>query len=412
MKESNTVNISPNTHPRAAMIDAMAWNWGRVPTIGVVATLFVATILSDNVVGMRVTNVDRHLEDYDGYFEYDLANFSLRFDHCQHAKMYDDELAQDEDSDSPLAVKHFAVFRLCPSDTCSSSCSPVFGRYAAEVEDYLAYTIEGQEKAFQNMCDNCQEKCNDDGEYCSGCGKLCYRYDNLENSGYVDAADYVECQALEMNNNNQANNGDDEFQLYIGPRCSQDGNRILIGLFTDENCLDPYTDEEPEDYLGAKLSYHLLSHTYQRDGNVCLSCMEDPEDENEADAEDEDLVNEMCEDVYNIAAKCESKNGLTGGFIQMNLDEGDYQNQVENEFMTCGFIEDLLYSSYTESGDINLEVDKFTAHHVSGGQTFSLIILMLAVGGLVGGAYYYDRKLNAMNSSKLDLSAQTDAQIT
>ena len=390
----------------------MGWHWRLLQAVGVF-TPFTATVLGISVD--RINGItDRGLEYYEDYFEYDLSEFSLRFDRCQYVKMFDDELAQDEESDSPLAIKHFAVFRLCPSDTCSSSCSPVSGSYVAEVDDYLQYTIDQQEKAFENMCDNCQERCNENGEYCSGCGKLCYRYQNLENSGYVDAANFVQCQQLEMNNanGNANNNGDDGFQLYIGPRCSQDGNRILIGLFSDEECLDPYTDEDPEDYLGAKISYHLLSHTYQENGSVCLSCMEDPDDENDGDAQDADYVNEMCEEVYNLAAKCESKNGLTSGFIQMNLDDGDYENQVENEFMTCNFIDSLLYNSYTETGDINLDDPYDVAfRRVTTTQKISLSLIILSIGGLMYAGYYTQRQIEAIGP-KIGLSSQTDAQIT
>lgn len=380
--------------------------------IGVVVALFAATVVGGNVDGLNVPT-KRSLEDYNEYFQYDLSEFSLRFDRCQYVKMFDDNLAQDGDSDTPLAIKHFAVFRLCPSDTCTSSCSPVFGRYVTEVEDYLQYTIQQQEKAFENMCNNCQEKCNEDGQYCSGCGKLCYRYYNLESSGYVDAANFVQCQKLDIDNGgNGNNNGDDEVQLYIGPRCSQDGNRILIGLFNDEDCLDPYTDEDPEDYLGAQISYHLLSHTYQEDGTLCLSCMEDPDDENDGDAQDADYVNEMCEDIYNLAAKCESKNGLTGGFIQMNLEEGDFQNQVENEFMTCNFIDSLLWNGYTETGDINLDNSYDLAfRRATKTQKVSLTLIVLSIAGLSYAGYYTQKQIENVGA-KVGLSSQTDAQIT
>ena len=58
----------------------------------------------------------------------------------------------------------------------------------------------------------------------------------------------------------------------------------------------------------------------------------------------------MCEELYSASAKCESKNGITAGFIQTNREERDYENQVENEFMVCNFIESLVLDSYTERG--------------------------------------------------------------
>ena len=93
--------------------------------------------------------------------------------------------------------------------------------------------------------------------------------------------------------------------------------------------------------------------------------MEDNDNDDAAD--DADDVNQMCENVYNWAAKCESPTGLESGFVQVNRDENDYENQVENEFMACTFINSLIWDSYTESGEINWEakqdVSKYTPPH-------------------------------------------------
>ena len=191
----------------------------------------------------------RRLEEAE--FEYNsLADFQLRFEKCQFVKMFDDE------QDDMLALKHFAVFRLC--DDCDE-CE-VYGTYAMEVENYLQYTIENQQADFEAMCDNCNERCNEDGEYCSGCGLLCYQYENLENNGYLDAADYTQCQMWEPPeaDDDAAANGDDANQpvYYIGPRCNS-GNSIVIGVFSDENCWEPIDDVDVEDLLGATLSYHV-----------------------------------------------------------------------------------------------------------------------------------------------------------
>jgi hypothetical protein len=385
--------------------------WYSKVVCGLLALLVTAdSTISEN----EATNlIERHLEDgTNDYFEYDLANFSLRFDRCQHVKMFNDELAEDEDSESPLAIKHFVVFRLCPSDECET-CSGVFGRYVAEAEDYLKYTVAEQYTAFEYMCDNCQEKCNEDGSYCSGCGKLCYRYANLEANGYVDASNYIECQQLELDNgdDDDENDGDDDFQLYIGPRCSSDGSKILIGLFSDEYCLEPYTEAEPEDYLGYNISYHLLAHTNSNDGAYCLSCQESEEDKNQNDEDDADDVNEMCEELYGEAAKCESKYGLDG-FIQDSREDGEYENQVENEFMVCNFIESLIWNSYTETGDINIEGEMdVIIRDMTGLQKGAVSFLMISIVGLLGAAYFLQRKIDT-SFPKIDLARQSDATLT
>jgi hypothetical protein len=378
----------------------------------------VSSVSSSISEGEAKSLIRRHLDQddygYDQEFSYDLTDFSLRFDRCQYVKTYDDDLAQDEDSGTPLAVQHFIVFRLCPTDECDT-CSDTFGRYVTQLDDYLAATVEAQANSFDSMCENCQERCNEDGEYCTGCGKLCYRYENLEATGYVDAANYIECQQLELNNDDDQNDNqgdDDGYSMYIGPRCSADGDRVLLGLFSDEYCLEPYLYAEPEEYLNANISYHLLAHTTSNDGSVCLSCAESDEDqENDNDQQDADDVNEMCENVYNEAAKCESKYGIDG-FIQVNREEEQFENQAENEFMVCNFIESLLWGSYTETGEINFDAEQDVIYRdITGVQKAAVTILTLSVGGLFAVAYFTQKQIER-TLPKINLVCQSDAQFT
>jgi len=352
--------------------------------------------------------VIRRLQDDDAaYFEYDLSAFSLRFEKCQFVKMYDDDLAQDEDSTTPLALKHFVVFRLCPSDSCDK-CE-VYGTYTLDVENYLEMTIENQAQDFEDMCENCNEQCNGDGDYCSGCGKTCYLYDNLEASGYVDASQYIQCQQLDLQNDDDGNNNaaDDDgaaIALYIGPRCNS-GNSITIGLFSDENCFEPIEDGsmDIEEILGAKLSYHLLRHTYSSTDSVCLSCAEGVyEADDDQDAADEDNVNEMCENIYKASAKCETETGLTNGFIQTNREDEDYENQVENEFMACTFIKSLIWNSYTETGEINFQdTQDVIVRQMTQNQKISVGLLGGVFAGLLGLLLYFHLKIKEASQPDL-----------
>lgn len=327
----------------------------------------------------------RRLED-SSTFEYnDLSQFSLRYEKCQYVKTFVDELAEDEDADSPLATKHFVVYRLCPTDYCDT-CEDNYGKYVIDVESYLAYTINYQAQAFEDMCNSCSE---------SGCGKLCYQSANLEASGYIDASQFYYCQQLAYGDDD-----DDGNQLYIGPSCESNGQKIMIGLFWDENCWEPRTDLDIEQVLGAKLSYYLLSHASTDDGSVCLSCQANGDDQdNENDQADADDVNEMCEDLYNSAAKCESKTGLEGGFIQVNREEKDYENQVENEFMACTFIDSLIWNSYTETGEIDIySPQDEIIRQVTPLQSLTLSILSLSIVALFGSAFYIHRRIESQVS--------------
>ena len=331
------------------------------------------------------------------YFEYDLSQFSLRFEQCQYIKMYDDELAEDNNYDSPLATRHFVVFRLCPSDSCDT-CE-VYGTYTLGVQDYLQFTSEYQKQDLEAMCESCDESCDGDVDNCSGCGKTCYLFENLEDSGYIDASQYVECQVFEVQNNDDANaaagdDGANNNALYIGPRCDS-GSSIVIGLFSDENCAVPLDDMDVEEVLGAKLSYHLLQHTSSNNSPVCLSCAEGVyAEDDDKDAADEDNVNEMCEELYNSAAKCETETGITNGFIQSNRDEQDYENQVENEFMACTFIQSLIWKSYTEEGEINFQAQQdVIVRQVTHTQKVSFGLLSAFFAVLLGLLLYYHLKI-------------------
>lgn len=363
-----------------------------------------------------LTSARRRTEDVDAsYFEYGLSSFSVRFEKCQYVKSFDDEVAEDEDEDSVLAMKHFVVFKICPSDECQTSCNGVHGNYVADIQDYLAATVEYEQEEFETMCDNCNERCNDEGEYCSGCGKLCYQWVNLENQGYVDASQYIECQQLEIDNDDD-DDGDDEVQYYVGPKCGSNGESIRIGLFADENCFEPIDDMDVEDLIGAKLSYHVLSNVVSTssDSTTCLSCKESGDDDdnnNEDDEADEDNVNEMCEELYNIAAKCESPYGLTAGFIDVNREDNDYENQVENEFMACNFIDSLIWNSYSETGEINSWDDQDAViRAVTTNQLIALSFLGLAFLIILGYGWYLHKAIEKA-TRKVDLSSQGDGVV-
>lgn len=339
----------------------------------------------------------------DGYYEYDLSSYSIRFGKCQYVKTFDDEIAEDEDSDTVFALKHFVVYRLCPSDECET-CDSNYGEYVAEVDEYLQATGAAAQRTLENYCDECDENCNDNGNCDQECQQECYKYENLEDNGYVDASEFVECQKMDVEGDD-----DDGLELYIGPRCSNDGSSISIDVFKDENCWEPFElsdGETVEDILGYKISYHLLKNTYSGDPEDCMSCQEDPNDEDDNDAEDEDNVNEMCEEIYDASAKCESIHGLSNGFIQLNREDGDEENQLETEFSVCGFVNSLVWNSYTETGEINIydEQDEIIRETTTV-QKVTLSLLTITAVSLAVYAAYLHRSINE-GFPNLDFSCQ------
>ena len=348
----------------------------------------------------------RRLEDE---FEYDISEYSVRFGKCQYVKTFDDDFAEDEDSETVFALKHFVVFRLCPSDQCDT-CETGYGEYVLEVDDYLQATVEAQKEALESYCESCEENCNDDGDCDGECQEECYKYENLEDNGYVDASEYIECNKADVEGYD-----DDDMNIYIGPRCSSDGSKIYIDIFQDENCWEPLElpdGQTVEDVIGYNISYHILKNTYSGDPSDCLSCAEERDDQNDDQNEDdeedqdEDNINEMCEGLYDLSAKCESIHGIPYGLIQMNQEEEDDENQVENEFAVCGFINSLVWNSYTETGEINIfDEQDVIVRETTTLQKGALSLLSMGAVSLAGYAAYLHRAIDE-GFPNIDLACQ------
>jgi hypothetical protein len=88
-------------------------------------------------------------------------------------------------------------------------------------------------------------------------------------------------------------------QYYVGPKCSKNGQRINLGVFTDEYCTQATDDGIFAKTYGITLPYSSSSIV----GENCINCnrnyannygyYENPE------------ITEICEETYQNAAKCE-----------------------------------------------------------------------------------------------------------
>jgi hypothetical protein len=357
------------------------------------------------------SELGRRLDEEAEEYEVDISGYSLKFEQCQFVKAYDDELAG-EDSDTILATRRFVIFRLCPSDACDS-CSYNFGEYIVDLEEYLEATVDYQKEIQEEMCDACQE-CNnweeneendqedDEGRRrrlqnynvdCDSCYDECMKIENMEDNGYIDATEFLECQMV------YDPEDDGKGALYAGPMCASNGSKIKIGLFTDEECNVPDSDKDVDDYLmdgdgvSMKLSHALLKTVYSSD---CISCSK-PEEEDDNDdqnngEEEEPEVLEMCEQLYDAAAKCEKSNGFDEGYA--NYD--GYDNQLAQESVVCDFVESLKAGSYDETGEIVVNGANSSiggGAETTGGQKFALTFFILGTAGLAGYAAMLHSKL-------------------
>jgi len=105
--------------------------------------------------------------------------------------------------------------------------------------------------------------------------------------------------------------------FYAGPLCDQ-GRKIRIAVFSDEQCLEHDASKRVEDYLRTdegqwmKLSYHLLSQTFS--GECTASCLNEhadiPFDNRRRLEQEEPLMNYMCDELITSAIDSEEDTSM------------------------------------------------------------------------------------------------------
>lgn len=365
--------------------------------------------------------LDQAAEDY----EINIASYFVKFEQCQFVKSYSDDLAQDEDTDTVLYTSRFVLFKLCPEEC--STCSSGYGEYLVDLDTYLQATVQYFQEDQENMCEACNQNCyqaanedqaegedqaadedaDEDGGRrlytvdCTTCLEECTKIENMEANGYIDATNFLECSMIydPEDDNKQA--------LYAGPICASGGTKIKIGVFSDENCYTLDSTKEVDDYLmseegyAMKLSHALLKSTYS---DTCISCKEvadeDGQQDNANDQADADEVIEMCETLYEAAAKCETTYGFANGYANIY----GYENQVATESTVCDFMSSLKSGTYNEEGDIVISgastIGK-TGKSTTGGQKFAMTFFILGTLGLAVYAAMLHSKL--VKGGKSDL---------
>lgn len=252
----------------------------------------------------------------------DLREYAFKYVGCQTIGSWSDNLAADEESSTVLAKNTFAVFRLCPSHTCSTynhyGCEYDYGEYMILMQDYLEIMSENHYKQYAEFCSTCDECMsgydqnvdnNDDGgnnddavandDAVNNRRRLDQGDDAVANDDAAAGDDAVangddgggyQCQYADACANYQeacANYSDDEVLYdnyfgcaqnqggnddgggnwqYLGPHCMSDGKTISIGVYEDEYC---------QDYLGTMedvgLSYDDTSLAFFA-SESCVSC--------------------------------------------------------------------------------------------------------------------------------------------
>lgn len=316
-------------------------------------------------------------QGYGGYYGdmdeesmYFLRNYSIKLLGCiQGAQVINYENGEQESSS--------VIFRLCPTDTCSTynelGCDSGYGDYVVGINTFLEAYMEGQDE--ENQGDNNNNNQNQDGNnqnqnqggnynnYNQNQGGNYYQNSMVAYSQYgqeFDAQEYFECREYDMeegqeqqqanngyNYNNGYNNynnnqgqqqqgGDNQYnnnyyyyrdaKFYIGPGCSDDGKDIGLKMYMDEMCSYPASDVSFED-----VSPGWQSLPFSDGGLVsmdCVSCY--GPNENYDDWE----LKKMCTENYaDSKSRCEE-----------NMESYSYYGGSTNG---CEYIETLKSTVYT-----------------------------------------------------------------
>ncbi|KAL9188279.1 hypothetical protein ACHAXT_006657 [Thalassiosira profunda] len=321
--------------------------------------------------------------------ELDLSAYSIKFEKCQFIQQFAEEM--NEDIDSILETKRFVIFRLCPNNSCAS-CDEGYGEYLIDMETYLESTLQQKEEEQEQYCQACEECGNDDAAAdngrrlvdvdCNTCYTQCQNIENMEENGYVDAAEYVDCQKVYENQNTG-------LVYYAGAICTNGGSRIKVGLFTDQQCTQLDSNADMAKYLknndgyNVKMSYHLLKQTFPADQCVASCAQADEnaadDDANAAQAE----TAEVCQELYEAAGKCESPHGFADGMDYSNSDY--YDVQLANEEAVCAFVDTIYAGNYKETGEVVVTGGRTTfsgGMKTTGGQKFALTFFAIGTAGL------------------------------
>ena len=208
-------------------------------------------------------------EDYSEY-GFEMSSYSMKYAGCSSIATFSDELAEDEDAETVFEIDQYAVFRFCPSDTCSDSsisgCSSDYGEYMVPLETWLTIIAEYRDEEFERYCEYCAA-CygTDDDASAANCAykTACSGYADVCNDDYVDYSGFFECREYDAS---------DDLIVYLGPHCAADKATIVLAVFDDAYCSQYSSDSYDIGTLtGGVLTSESLAEYYEEE---CIACKE------------------------------------------------------------------------------------------------------------------------------------------
>lgn len=317
----------------------------------------------------------------DDDYSLDLSQYAMKYVGCQNIKLFSDDLAQDEDSETVLGLNRFVVFRMCLADKCSTynkyGCQDSFGEYVIEMEMYLEIMSEYHHQKYLEYCATCIECMNPpddlDDDYV-------YQVYNNTDDAYIDESNetvswsaendceyYSACLNYKQACKTYNTNGDDsvynnllgctQFVVgndvgYLGPHCGEDGMSITMGIYKDDECTEYAGNQVDLGYSsGAAMDDSWLSFFYNP---TCISCTNTQTFALYNDTDDGQGVYEMCEVLYEASGKCNRY------MNEQNIEETyNSEIQADDELNVCNFVDSLMENNYDETGEIWLKSASF-----------------------------------------------------
>jgi hypothetical protein len=169
-----------------------------------------SSMKASSPAGQQLLSKSRRLED--GYDMSWMPDYSLKFQKCHTLIQVgggDGEGGGGEEGQGMVYTQHLIEFALCPSDSCTtgtSGCSKTGATYIANFREFTELYITNKQELKETACEAVRENCNnDDEDYCYTAAGMteCIEVEGQEED---DMEKYMECEALEANNDNNNNN--------------------------------------------------------------------------------------------------------------------------------------------------------------------------------------------------------------
>lgn len=260
-----------------------------------------------------------------------IMDYSMVFQSCHRISQY---AGEDGEEGQAIAYKNLVKYKLCPSNKCGYGCSGA--EYVTDMNTFVDSWTEWTMTDQEYQCEVQREKCN--CQYYYGdeqqCENMCYQAagmsECIEANGDDDAYEFdlqewLECvksDAVDSYGNN----------LYVGPKCSESGEQINLGVFRDEACSEEYSSSIFAQYYGGTVLPYQDSNIVAEN---CINCKTIEEDNGYYNGAE---MTEICDETYQISAKCEE-----------NLSGLSYPSTGDCEFINNIRLYEVGYSPVTKT---------------------------------------------------------------